>query len=79
MDEVISEPYWTLPEQRYQPWTLDSAKRRVRFADAAIDREHLVSDVPLGIWLSGGVDSSTILHYAAQASPSRLEDFFNFV
>ena len=37
--------------------------------------EHLVSDVPLGIWLSGGVDSSTILHYAAQASSARLKTF----
>jgi asparagine synthase (glutamine-hydrolysing) len=34
-----------------------------------------VSDVPLGIWLSGGVDSSTILHYATQASPARLKTF----
>ena len=34
-----------------------------------------MSDVPLGVWLSGGVDSSTILHYAAQASGSRLQTF----
>ena len=34
-----------------------------------------MSDVPLGVWLSGGVDSSTILHYAAQASSSRLRTF----
>ena len=38
-------------------------------------REHLLSDVPLGVWLSGGVDSSTILHYAAQVSTSRLKTF----
>ena len=31
--------------------------------------------MPLGVWLSGGVDSSTILHYAAQVSTSRLKTF----
>ncbi len=38
-------------------------------------REHLLSDVPLGIWLSGGLDSSTILHYASARSASRLKTF----
>ena len=28
-------------------------------------REHLIADVPVGIWLSGGLDSATVLHYAA--------------
>ncbi len=37
--------------------------------------EHLVSDVPLGIWASGGLDSSTILHYAAEVSSRRLQTF----
>ncbi len=37
--------------------------------------EHLHSDVPLGIWASGGLDSSTILHYAAEASSRRLQTF----
>ncbi len=38
-------------------------------------QEHLISDVPLGVWASGGLDSSTILHYAAAASPGRLKTF----
>ncbi len=38
-------------------------------------REHLVSDVPLGVWLSGGLDSSSLVHYASEASSSRLKTF----
>jgi asparagine synthase (glutamine-hydrolysing) len=38
-------------------------------------REHMVSDVPLGVWASGGLDSSTILHYAAAHCPGRLKTF----
>jgi asparagine synthase (glutamine-hydrolysing) len=38
-------------------------------------REQLISDVPVGIWLSGGLDSSTILRYAAQAGSARLRTF----
>ncbi len=37
--------------------------------------EHLMSDVPLGIWASGGLDSSTVLHYAATVSGRRLRTF----
>jgi asparagine synthase (glutamine-hydrolysing) len=35
-------------------------------------REQLMSDVPVGIWLSGGLDSSTILRYAAEAGSAEL-------
>src|SRR5258708_33135604 len=38
-------------------------------------REHLISDVPLGVWLSGGVDSSTILHYTREFCASRVKTF----
>ncbi len=38
-------------------------------------KEHLVSDVPVGIWLSGGLDSSTILRYASHAQPRQLQTF----
>lgn len=38
-------------------------------------KEHLVSDVPLGIWASGGLDSSTLLHYAAELSTTPVKTF----
>lgn len=37
--------------------------------------EQLVSEVPLGVWLSGGLDSSTVLHYASKLSTKRLKTF----
>ena len=60
-----------MPEQR----TLESAREELDSLLQQSVREHLISDVPLGVWLSGGIDSSTILHYAAQASSSRLKTF----
>ena len=37
--------------------------------------EQLVAEVPVGVWLSGGVDSSTITHYASMLSTRKLKTF----
>ncbi len=37
--------------------------------------EHLIADVPVGLFLSGGLDSSTILHFSAQNSKYPLKTF----
>jgi asparagine synthase (glutamine-hydrolysing) len=34
-----------------------------------------VSDVPLGVWSSGGIDSSTLLHYAAELGAYPIKTF----
>jgi asparagine synthase (glutamine-hydrolysing) len=38
-------------------------------------RDHLISDVPVGILLSGGVDSTALLSYAVEEAGSRLSTF----
>ena len=72
---VKTSPFWKLTFQPQQHYTLDSAAEELDGLLADSVREHLVSDVPLGVWASGGLDSSTILHYAAEHSESRLKTF----
>lgn len=72
---VTSEPYWKLSFRPERHYTLDSAAEELDQLLHDSVREHLVSDVPLGLWASGGLDSSTILHYAAAHSSSRLKTF----
>ena len=65
--EVRHETYWTIePTPRHPPLPYPDAVRRLRglLDDAA--RSRLVSDVPLGIFLSGGIDSSTVAALAAR-------------
>lgn len=73
--EVTTEAYWRLPFGVKSDITLDAAKEELDSLLAGAVKEHLLSDVPLGVWLSGGLDSTTILHYAAKATTSRLKTF----
>lgn len=69
--QCTSTPYWTLEHR-------DLQQRRPREAHEVIReavRQHLVSDVPLGVFVSGGVDSTAISVLAAQASSSALRTF----
>jgi asparagine synthase (glutamine-hydrolysing) len=72
-----SEAYWQLPAATATPrsWTLDDAKKQLDWLLRQSVREHLLADVPLGVWLSGGIDSSTIVHYAAEQCGFRLKTF----
>ena len=72
---ISSESYWRLPLTVPRDWTLESAREELDSLLRQSIREHLVSDVPLGMWLSGGIDSSTILHYAAIESSKPLKTF----
>ena len=75
-DGVVSiHPYWSLQFKPDARLNLETAKEELdRLLRSAV-MEHLISDAPLGVWSSGGLDSSTILHYAAEATPARLKTF----
>jgi asparagine synthase (glutamine-hydrolysing) len=59
-----AHPYYRFPQ--IESATLADALPRVREILELAVREHLISDVPLGIFLSSGVDSSIIATLAAQ-------------
>ncbi len=73
--KVRSQAYWRLPVTTPRILTFEDAKEELDHLLAQSVREHLLSDVPLGVWLSGGLDSSTILHYASQASDQPLRTY----
>ena len=73
--KITTETYWKLPYGQIRDISLKDAKEQLNSLLADSIQEHLLSDVPLGVWLSGGIDSTSILHYAAKASSSRLKTF----
>jgi asparagine synthase (glutamine-hydrolysing) len=72
---LTSEAYWTLQFHPEPSLDLESAKEHLDQLLRDAVREQMVSDVPLGIWSSGGLDSSTILHYASEQSSRKLKTF----
>ena len=62
------------PAKRTPPSTIEAACEELDILLSDSVGEQLVADTPVGIWLSGGLDSSTVLHYASARS-RRLKTF----
>jgi asparagine synthase (glutamine-hydrolysing) len=69
---IAPAPYWTFGEAANQkpaamPTTLEAAAAKLRpLLSEAVGR-HLISDVPLGVFLSSGLDSTAIVALASTA------------
>jgi asparagine synthase (glutamine-hydrolysing) len=70
--------YWDLaypPEGAAAEVDLGAAAERVRELLSNAVRKRLVSDVPLGVLLSGGVDSSAVAAFMSRLVPGRVKTF----
>jgi len=67
--------YWRLPDAPAEPIGLAHATVELDRLLAASVTPRLAADVPVGVLLSGGLDSSTVAYYAVQASRTPVETF----
>jgi asparagine synthase (glutamine-hydrolysing) len=72
---VRLERYWDLPSSSEKPVGEEEAAEALREVLAESVRLHMISDVPLGAFLSGGVDSSAVVALMAGASPQPIRTF----
>ena len=69
------EPYWKYPEPAPVDMTLEEASERVLACLEESVRLRLMSDVPLGAMLSGGIDSSVIVGLMARHMSEPVKTF----
>jgi asparagine synthase (glutamine-hydrolysing) len=73
--QVKVEPYWDVRFGGAPRVAEADAVARVRATLDEVVRDHLVSDVPLGVFLSGGIDSSAVAAFARPHVAGRLQTF----
>jgi asparagine synthase (glutamine-hydrolysing) len=72
---TVVRPYWQLPvEESFSGTTSEAADGLHDVLRDAV-RSHLVSDVPLGAFLSGGIDSSLVVGLMSEVSDRPVKTF----
>ena len=73
--EIITERYWQPDFARKAKLTEEEAGERVMEALRDAVRVRLMSEVPLGAFLSGGIDSSTVVALMSEVSATPVKTF----
>ncbi len=69
--KIAVKPYWNLPQQQLNISLQEAKEECYRLLNKSVQQQ-LVADVPVGAFLSGGLDSSTITALAAQNHQQQL-------
>jgi asparagine synthase (glutamine-hydrolysing) len=72
---IATGRYWDIPQPTRQPADFEQLVEQTDAALARSVHSQLVADVPLGAFLSGGIDSSLMVHYMRQAGADPLRTF----
>ncbi|HEX6201251.1 MAG TPA: asparagine synthase (glutamine-hydrolyzing) [Thermoanaerobaculia bacterium] len=69
--------YWELPEEDPSPAAAEAARERFTEIFEESVRLRLIAEVPLGVFLSGGLDSTAVLAAMGRVAPGRRFKTFN--
>lgn len=73
---VTKRQYWDLHFEISPRWTrFEDAVEELKMLLRDTVRDHMISDVPIGVLLSGGVDSTGVLRYAVEQTKKRISTF----
>ena len=72
---ILSDTAWWKIDLTQRPIAEAEAMARLDEALGDATERRLMSDVPLGVFLSGGIDSSAVAWYAQQRSSQRIKTF----
>lgn len=73
---ITTRQYWDLSFEISPRWTrFDDAVQVLQGLLQRSVKDHMISDVPVGVLLSGGVDSTGVLRYAVEQSGRQIRTF----
>ena len=73
--EVTVRRYWDAAAVQPRDWEEDEAAEALRTALRRATVSQMIADVPLGAFLSGGIDSSTLVAFMSEASLQPVNTF----
>lgn len=69
------EPFWEVTYTSYDTWSEDELEARLLSELRRSVRYRMISDVPVGAFLSGGVDSSAIVALMSEQTDQRIKTY----